>query len=402
MKKRLLVCAYGAGHVRAVLPVIQSARACGDLEVSVLGLTAAGPILAQAGIPHLGFKDFVDPAADAEALAFGSELLGDSGSALIPREESVAYLGLSYADLAQRVGADEAARRYAELGRGAFLPLGILERVFDRIKPDLVLATNSPRAEEAAVRVARRRNIPAAVLVDLFGLGTDLPRLQDPAYGDVLCVLNEGVKAHLVAEGRDPERIHPTGNPAFDALLDPGLAAEGRRLRSERGWGDQTVVLYASGPDSRDPELPARIEARLRSIAAARADWHLVLRPHPNEPAPSGDLPPTVSLSGREDDLKVLLHAVDAVVVAISTVGLEAAIAGTPLVSCDFSSWSAGVPYSRMGLSVGAPSLDALEPALLEALQRRAEGGHPHFEPAAPKVLALLRRMLGLAPESPA
>lgn len=397
MKKRILFCCYGGGHVRALLPVIRRAQDTGAFEVSVLGLTTAGPVLEQAGIHHFGFRDFVDPELDRQALDLGRKLYGDpNGSGPVRLDESIAYLGLSYADLAHRVGEQEAARRYSESGRGAFLPLGILERVFDRLRPDLLITTNSPRAEEAAVLVARQQGIPSMVIVDLFGLGTDLPRLKDPSYGNALCVLNEGVRNDLIAKGRPADHIHPTGNPAFDSLLHPDLPEQGGRHRQHLGWEGKTVILYASGPDTREPELPRQIESELRKVVENKEGWHLVLRPHPSERLDYSDLPANVSLSPREEDLHVLLHAVDVVVVAISTVGLEAAMAGTPLVSCDFSSWSYGVPYSRMGLSEGAPRLEDLDLAIQRALNSGARKARMPRCTAAPRILALAGRILGI------
>lgn len=101
MKKVLFVC-YGSGHVRMVVPVARELVSRGLAQVQVLGLTTAAPVVREAGLPLLQFKDFVGP-GDAPALAAGRELAAAMGDVADP-EETAAYLGLSYAELVAEQG----------------------------------------------------------------------------------------------------------------------------------------------------------------------------------------------------------------------------------------------------------------------------------------------------------
>ncbi len=381
-----LAVTYGGGHVTMVIPVVTELRKRPDWEVRVLGLTMAAPALEAAGIAALGFRDLVT-AGDADAVAKGAELAAQhhrEGSG-ISREESNAYLGLSYADLESRVGIEEASRSFRELGRHAFLPLGPLERLLDRIRPDVVIATDSLRAEQAAICVARRRGIPSVCMVSLFGLDWDSVCLRQADYADRVTVMSTWVRDYLVSLGRRPGDVVVTGNPAFDRLGRPGLADRGASFRAERGWDGRKVVLWASQPQPAE-ELPPKILETLLRLVESHSDWHLVYRPHPNEPALA--LPPhaRVSRSGREEDLGVLLHAVDVAVVMTTTVGIEAALVGRPLVKICLSPFDRYAPYERMQLALPVHRLEDLESRLAAALSdspesRRLAEGRTRFPP---------------------
>lgn len=368
----LFVC-YGGGHVKALLPVAERAHALGLAEPLVLALTTAAPLARAAGLPTIGFRDLVEP-TDAGALAVGERLADALQVQATDREESVAYLGLSYADLEHRLGAAQAAERYARFGRQAFLPRSVLERALRRFQPTLVLATNSPRAEQAAIESARALGIPSLCLLDLFGIW-ERERLIRPDYADALCVLNEAVRAELVAAGRPAAQVHATGNPAFDGLRDPAWSAQGAALRRAAGLDDSYVLLLATSPEPErvpgidgvgDPRWPRRIEQRL--IEAVRADPHLALwlRRHPSEPAAdevAALAHPRIRVCGPEVPLHAWLHAGDEVLVTVSTVGVEAAMAGQRVTQIRGSVLDALSPFERMGIARRALPLDALDTA---------------------------------------
>jgi hypothetical protein len=295
-------------------------------------------------------------------------------ASVVSDAESVAYLGLSYLDMEARLGPAAAARRYDELGRQAFLPLGVFRREFARRRPDLVVATNSPRAERAALEVAGEMGIPSICVVDLFGK-REARWLARPGYGRRLCVLSEAVRDAMVAAGRPPEEVVVTGNPAFDALLGAEPRAAGSALRSRRGWGDSPVILWATQPLPREAKQAAyarRVDARVRTLAQTRADWTFVVRRHPSE---SGDDRPALDAllqSAGEEPLEALLHAVDVVVTMGSTVGLEAALSGRGVVQILGSSYSDDVPYAAEGIAIAASDPDDLERAIERVLDSPA------------------------------
>lgn len=399
MKKVLFVC-YGSGHVRMVVPVAQALQAAGSVQVQVLGLTTAGPIVAAAGLPLLQFKDFAGP-GDEAALARGRELMAAMGAVEDP-QESQAYLGLCYWELEADVGAAEAARRYAQLGRQAFLPVRTMTRILQRVQPDLLVVTNSPRAERAAVIAAAHMRIPTVCMVDLFAVD-EVRWIGAPDYGQRVCVLNEGVREFLVAAGRTPDQVVVTGNPAFDVLCDATNAQQGLELRRQRGWEARRVVLWPSQSEPAvhpfdgtrgDPQLPARVLARLVDWVMRNDDAVLCVRPRAAEPAPVLTASERIVLTGQEWPLPALLHAVDTVVTLTSTVGLEGHLCGARLIQVLGSVFESAMPLARFGVADAAVPLEGLEQALERWTRQPRQAVTQLAQAATPRVVQVLAEFL--------
>lgn len=356
-----------------VLPVVQWFLSHTKFEVQVLALTTAAPIFAKANIPTLGFRDFVRPDVDAAALAWGERLLDGNTSTQVSREESVAYLGLSYVDLEQRLGVAQAAEAYARFGRQTLRPVGVLRRIIEKLAPQVLIATNSPRAERAAIEAAGLTGTPAVCLVDLFAVD-EIAWIGQPAYADRVCVLNQAVAARLLAYGRKAGEVCVTGNPAFDELRSAKWVSAGQALRTEQGWDGQQVVLWASQPEPAthpsvpgkhgDPSLPGRIRQTLAQWAIAAPGRVLVLRPHPSEPPMQASGHPQIVNLGRDFELNALLHAVDGVVTMNSTVGLQAHLAGNKVIQVLGSMFDDSVPLAKYGMAQACDDLSML-PGLL-------------------------------------
>jgi hypothetical protein len=398
--KKVFFVSYGGGHIRMVVPVAEALRATGRYEPVVLALTTAAPVAREAGLATLQIKDFVTP-QDELALAQGRRLLAGLSGVVQDPAESAAYLGLSYADLVEAHGAEQAQALYARLGRQAFLPQCMLERILRRVAPDLVVVTNSPRAERAAVLAARSLGIPSVCLVDLFALD-EVQWIGSPDYADRVCVLNEAVRDFLLHAGRAPGQIVVTGNPAFDALFDPLVQREGRELREARGWRDKHVVLWASQVEPAihpfngqpgNPRLPAQVLEALVRWALARSDVVLCLRARPGETIVGVPNDPRVCLTGQDWRLPPLLHATDMVVTLNSTVGLEGHLVGARLIQVLGSVFDSAMPLKAYGISDESVPLPELQATLdrCVGLTRREVQAHV---PAAAQVVAVIRELL--------
>jgi hypothetical protein len=356
-----LFVSYGGGHAKALLPVAQRVRDLGLAEPVYLALTTAATMVRAAGIRTLGFSDLIT-ADDHRARAKGEELVAQLEVQAADRDESVAYLGLSYVDLENRLGVEAAAREYEKFGRQSFLPLGILERVMRQLRPALVVATNSPRAEQAAIETARAMNIPSVCLLDLFGIW-ERELLARPDYADAVCVLNEAVAQSLVRAGRPGTHVHVTGNPAFDTVVDPAMRTAGADLRCQAGWDALHVCLYASSPEpvsipgvagTGNPQFPRAIEQELIAAVVANPKLALWVRRHPSE-APADEIAqmkhPRIRASTTQMPLHAAIHACDEVIVTVSTVGVEANLAGKRVTQVRGSILDHLSPYLEMGIA---------------------------------------------------
>ncbi|RYX91176.1 MAG: UDP-glycosyltransferase [Comamonadaceae bacterium] len=398
--KKVLFVTYGSGHVRMVVPVAQALAESGLAEVQVLALTTAAQVARAAGLDVLQLRDFVTP-DDAAALDRGAKLMQAMDGPIADPAETRAYLGLCYEELEREVGPEEAARRYRRDGRQAFLPQAVLRRIISKVAPALVVATNSPRAERASIMAARELGVPSICIVDLFCL--DETWIWDRAYADRVCVLNDGVKRFLIDAGRDPAQVAVTGNPAFDALADPGNAAAGERLRAARGWGARRVLLWPTQVEPAfhpfngqpgNPELPRLALREVVAWVAAQNDVVLCVRPRAGEAPPGLPDDPRFTVAGQDIALAHLLHAVDLVVTLNSTVGLEGHLAGKRLVQVLGSVFDAAMPLADYGIADEAVHLGGIGSALERCLALPRAAGARQAGHAALRVLDVIRSFL--------
>lgn len=402
----ILFVTYGGGHVQMVVPVARALQAQG-LRVCVLALTTAIAVVDQAGLPYFTYAD-LPRAQDPAVRATGARLAAGMGpGGTLPLAETEAYLGVNYCDMEITLGPAEAAARWADGGRQHFHPRPTFEAVIADLRPRLVVATNSPRSEQAAIEAATALGTPAVAMVDMFAL-QEVKWLARPDFGQHLYVLDDSVKAMMVARGRPAADITVTGNPAFDGLHDAAVIAAGAAMRAARGWGREgrLTVLSASTPEPAthpftgepaNPALPRAVEDRLRAITAADPRLDLVIRRHPSEDqqiAP-GD---RIHASPRSDDINALIHAVDLVVVTCSTVGLQAYLAGVPVLSVEGSVFTKDAPYGDFGMATPVPDPDRLGPVLaglVPGLTRaEARGRRPRPALAVDRLVAALAARL--------
>lgn len=405
--KALFVC-YGAGHVEMCLPVLRALRrAQPGCETVLLALTTAFSAARAAGESPIGYRDLIAGADGERALAYGRELLaGQRQHPQVAPEESAAYLGLNFLEWVDAHGEAAARKRWDESGRQGFLPVQLFAGLLRRITPDVVVTTNSPRSEQAAIEAASALGIPSLSMVDLFALPGD-PFLQRRLHASRITVLAEATRVNLIAAGVEAQRVVVTGNPAFDALTSPDALALGQRWRDAKGWTGRHVVLWAGYKEAADCAPKAwsgtgfgqAVQQRLVDWTLADDDRCLVVRYHPNEWHEFPPLPVHPRLHWSRPDqepLQDVLMGADQLVVQASTVGAQAFAARKPVVCLRFSPHvrQSGFDYFALGMAQGAQDFDDMVRLLdrgieTGALPRPEVRSRPAAESVAGIILAL-------------
>ena len=402
--KKVLFVTYGSGHVRMVVPVAKALAKAGLAQPLVLALTTAAPVVREAGLELLQFKNFLRDGnlADEAAVAYGQILMHALPGPIADPEESAAYLGMSYQELALKVGLKEAEREYRREGRQAFLPLATLKRIVEQLAPSLVIATNSPRAERAAIMAARSLGLPSICLVDLFCLD-EVQWIGASDYADKVCVLNESVKHFLLSAGRTDHQVVVTGNPAFDDLANPIHVAAGIRLRQNHNWAGKHVLLWPTQVEPAlhpfngtpgDIDLPERALGQLIVWVLSRDDCVLCIRPRAGLAPMSLPDDPRIVVMGQDVGLVALLQAVDLVVTLNSTVGLEGHLAGTRLVQILGSVFDHAMPLKRYGIADEAVALEGIAVALDRCIRLARNPANLLQKNATGSVMEVIREFL--------
>jgi len=375
-----------------VLPVMHELEhLLPGVQCSLMALTTGHGKAKEVRPDTLGYQDFLHLVDADAARAWGERLSPGNTSPDVPIDETVAYLGINYLDLIAQHGEAGAADLYREQGRYGFRPVHFMRAVMAALQPDVVVATNSPRSERAALDVAAERGVPTIGMVDLFGLDSDTYVLHDPKPAWT-CVISEGVRQRLISRGFPAHRVLVTGNPAFDGLFSLDNHQRAQRFLRERGWQHLKPVLFAghwepqahpATPVPVGQTLPRSIEAVLRQCVRAREDLALVVRYHPSDWTAYPRLPaePRIHFSEPpKEPIHPLILASQAVVVQTSTVGLESAVGGKPVISVE-NSPAAHVWFSlaHQGVSTPAATPDQLPEVLDLVLKGQSLPSDPSY-----------------------
>lgn len=399
-RAKVLVVTYGGGHAALMAPVVRELLDRGSVDPVVLGLTTAANIYRARGIEPHGYSNYVDPARDAAALALGERLAGDvqSEAVGVSRAESVAYLGLSMADTIERLGEAAAWAEYRERGRHAFLQRGVLRRILDTERPRLVVATNSPKSERAAIEEANARGLETMQVPDMFAIAEW--EAYAPFRARWFGAMSEATKRNLVRQhGAHPDRVVVTGQPAFDKRAVPPVAEcidhVHELLGIPRGAPYLLVAttLDVAKPAAMGHVTTERSQATVRALVAMAgrlADLLVVLKPHPSEaPEPYRELvrgaanfrvaPPTASID------RLIRASSGMLAASASTTVVDALCLEVPVLAVNTTGRADPIPYGDLAVPV-VEELTDLEGALLRFL------GDPRVRRSQAPVSAALAR----------
>ncbi|MDP2870410.1 hypothetical protein [Methyloversatilis sp.] len=396
---KVLIACYGGGHVQSLLPVVRQLSDQPDISVTVLGFTTALATFRSAGIAADGYCSLLD-ADDAPWLSQAQTCVEKPLHPDVSEQDSAAYYALGLRDLHIDHGADKARELFARDGRKAFMPVHAMRRLLRRSTPDLVVATTSPRSELALVRAARLEGIESLAVSDLF-LQHESSYICAPGYANHLTVMAAAVGEDMARRGFPAERIHVTGSPAFDSLFDGTHAAAAASLRQLLGMGDhQKLLLWAcpSAPVSLigKPFIDtASMIAFLEAYCDKWPDTRYLIRQHPSKPVvPPGTPLRRGSVCPPGVTIETCLHACDQVILETSTVGLQAALLGKPVVTVGAGDYP---PYAAYGLAVDVPVLAEAGAALRRmTAPDLARLAYPLQERATDRVGRLVRELAGL------
>lgn len=361
---KILLACYGGGHVNMIVPLYRRLKE-NSVDVKIFAFTMAQNKLDQLGIPYFRFLDFVEIPEYEDAVELGKRLCSNLElSPLIDKEESYAYMGVGYTDLIIDMGEQLAEKVFSQNGRKSFLPTYFMSKVLDLIAPNVVLATNSPRAEKAILLAAKEKQTRSICLVDVYDKFEISDRLGNPDYCDKICVSMDIIKQHLVKNGWNKEDVIVTGNPAFDGMKDVSLKERSASLRKRLKLGDKKVVLFVKNNFDLTRSAEESMINKLQQLKHEVGNLELLCRPHPNDNE-NYSLEEQLYV-GQGYDLYELLTLSSVVVHENSTVGLEGYLLGKKVIQMDYINHPNKVSADETGIGIAAKS----ETEVLEFVKR--------------------------------
>lgn len=392
MKKIFLVC-YGGGHVRIMAPLYKY-LVQHNYSVNILALTIAGSYLKEVNIPYYSFKDFAH-LFDNKVIDYGNKLAENNH--LISKEETIYYLGASFLDLVNELNSEEdALTLYKKQGRRAFVPTNSLKLIINHFSPDLVITTNSPRAEKAALIAAKELNIPRILINDnAWVIGADsqsgaLYSAQNDL-ADYICVQLLESKNYLEKQSKGSKsEIVVTGTPVFDQLSSIE--------RTENPDNIPRVLLadynFSTWNSNSAYQLDISIRSELNNLAR-EGKIQLTFRPHPNQPIDYSAFK-HANVSNPKTEVSEVIGNYDVVITAISTVGLEAKLLGLGLVSLEGirTSNENTVSYAELGISTGISNCINLLDAINLEFNKSKNHFYKYSNNSLEKIHTIIQKLL--------
>lgn len=363
---RILLACYGGGHVHSLIPVAGALQNDHQVALTVLGFTTARAAFQRAGVDadsYTVLKRYLTRSCTAIAKPFVSDLSHPD----VKPSETLAYFEVGLHDLIETHGRDEALRLVHKQGRVAFCPEKTFRRYLEATRPDLVITSTSPRSELALQRAARALGIPGLAISDLF-LQHEASYLCDDRYAQHISVIAGYVADFLRDNGCRQARLYVTGNPAFDELFSAVAERDGQKLRDRfLIRPENRLVTWIATPH--DVSLrgkpfirSAKVIEYLERFCDAHPGYKYAIRPHPNRPI---KLPANCRhgvLLDNAFSIESVLWASDVVSLETSTVGLQAALIGRPVITINSENYP---PYKALGLATDVPELEAIDGVLL-------------------------------------
>lgn len=365
MKKVLLVC-YGGGHVNMLLPVAKLLSEKG-VCVEFLALTTAINIVKETKWKYYTYKDFF---TSSEVRRYGLELLQSLNIHKTNNDETISYLGQNFNELQEKYGIIKAKELYKKNGRMSFYPIDSLVHILNIIKPNVVVATSTPRSEKAAIDASRKLGIPSLALGDLF-LIRPFNWFKKNSFATKVCVFNNKSKIKLIKAGREESSVVVTGNPAFDSLILKSNLVDFSKRKTKYNilWASQPEPSYLSETNKYgDEKLPSKVEEVLFATINNNENLNLFVRNHPNEKEREYSSKVRVC---NDESLIDVLENIDLVVTLNSIVGFEALLLGKELITINLSVLSPMLPYSNFGYGNSVEELSELESLINKLYQNR-------------------------------
>ena len=350
-KTKVWMACYGGGHVQSLVPIALALQADPKVDLTVIGFTTARATFEKAGVKAFGY-DWLLQEEDKSWLEFARPHTPRSNHPDITQSETDAYYALGLKYLSRSSDKIQAISAFAEKERKAFLPVELFRELMSQNTPDLVITSTSPRSELAMQNAANALGIPAIAVSDLF-LQAESSYICAQGYGDLVTVMGEYVADFLRSNGFTGQ-IAVTGNPAFDSLLKNDHKSSGHQLRSSLGVRpDQRLVVWIcpSGAVSMigKPFIASgKVIECLEKICTEDPSFTYLVRQHPSHPVVGEINLPSGHFCPPDIPIETCLAASDVVLLETSTVGLQAALIGKPVVSMNAGDYP---PYAAMGLS---------------------------------------------------
>ena len=388
-QKKILFVSYGGGHINIILPIYKKCKENG-FNADLIALTGAKLVTESQNIKSFGFIDFVEEKDKEKFRKFGEKIINQNyaQNSGIDREESIYYLGVNWSENLERYGEEKTKRLYKKIKRHSFLPINFFEKIIQKNNYKLVITTNSPKSERAALIAANRLNIKSIRIEDLFfddilqidlkeKIGKDFSSsigkyTVSPTKIFVMCQFTKDLyklkKKTLLLDTKESDII-VTGQPSFDRFSINFSRFKNKKQNSSK----KNYVLWCHGNTIDLNEVLNLISFWLKTSTSNSLPFAIKL--HPNCPEKEKSyIDHTLSKSSNnyffvESNLSLeeAIISSKVLIAQFSTTMLEAFFLRKPSICLDPTNIRKNIPFVKGGICQRATNFKELNDLILES-----------------------------------
>lgn len=325
--KKIFMVSYGGGHSKILVEIYKKInKNFLNFEIIYLAMTTSKKDLIK---ENLKFKTLENYLNILEINNKEIDLIKDFNitynyNEYVSNEEHELYNKVCLDELLDKYSFEELRRNLLKYGRRLYLPLKNMKNIIDYEKPDLIITTNAPRFERAALIVGNKMKIPTISIEDLYGdpnetdikIDLELQKMDySKSFGKYICVIDEVAQRNIAKQLLNKNKIFITGNPNFDKLVK--RKREGKISTAE--IIKEKKILYLA-QSTKDFEI---ILEHLKNIMKRRKDITTIVKLHPNQRVVIEE---TDNFFIENKNLEELILESNLVITEYSTSGIEALI----------------------------------------------------------------------------
>ncbi|MBU0980249.1 MAG: UDP-N-acetylglucosamine 2-epimerase [Nanoarchaeota archaeon] len=238
----------------------------------------------------------------------------------------------------------------------------VIGRMLDKVKPRAIFfSAETGDYGKIIFHLAAKRGIPV-IAMQHGVLNLDIRCFREKDDGcplpSVTAVYGQMDKDFLVKEGNyEPSTVMPIGSQRFDVIAFSDKLYDKKEIRKDLGLTQKKTVFIATQPI---PELEIRygfIREACNVLKELPVD--VIIKVHPTEEEePYRKLAKEIGIKRcivtKSYDSYKAMYASDLVIIATSTIGLEAMIMGKPVMVVNFTGKPDEVPYALEGAALAA------------------------------------------------
>ena len=388
-QKKILFVSYGGGHINIILPIYKKCKKNG-FHADLIALTGAKLVTESQNIKSLGFIDFVEDKEKEKFRKFGEKIINENydQNSGIDREESIYYLGINWSENLERYGEEKTKLLYKKIKRHSFLPINFFEKIIQKNNYKLVITTNSPKSESAALIAANRLNIKSIRIEDLFfddiiqhdlkeKIGKDFSSSigkykLSPTKIFVMCQFTKDLykskKKKLLLDTKESDVI-VTGQPAFDRFSINSSSFKNKKQNSSK----KNYVLWCHGNTIDLNEVLNLISFWLKTFTSNPLPFAIKL--HPNCPEKEKSyIDQTLSKFSNNyffvesnSSIEEAIIASKVLIAQFSTSMLEAFFLRKPSICLDPTNIRKNIPFVECEICQRATNFKELNDLILES-----------------------------------